>query len=415
MSAASRQTISLLAALGFLVGAQTSRAQTGACNGSEALCDRAYDQVFYAMTHNAHSNTDDGFFWPLFANQVGSLSVQLSDGIRALMLDTHYQENQPGTWLCHGVCILGQQRPLVDGLTEIREFLDANPGEVVTLQFESYISEADTETAFVDSGLASYTYAHNAGVGWPTLGDMITSGQRLVVFTSDSNATLPWYHYSYDLLWETKYSFAQPSELDCQEDRGSPSNDLFLINHFITGGLGPIHPVWAIPVNSWETLFRRAAACWGFEPTNPSRHPPNFIAVDWYFVGDVVDVVNELNRTWPSPPMWLDVAPLVPGDTARLTVSGAEPGSMIGFLASTGPGTTCASSDPNYCLDLQSPLIPVGWSVADAGGIATFDADVPVGSIPGTAYTVQAYVHAAIPAFNKSIIVTQTITAPTTP
>jgi len=63
------------------------------------------------------SNADDGWVNP---NQYHGISQQLADGVRGLMLDTHYFEEQ--AYLCHALCQLGAQ-PLVDGLAEIRDFL----------------------------------------------------------------------------------------------------------------------------------------------------------------------------------------------------------------------------------------------------------------------------------------------------
>ena len=55
------------------------------CNGHEELCERPYDQVSYAMTHNAMSNAAAGWVLP---NQSFGITRQLQDGIRGLMLDT---------------------------------------------------------------------------------------------------------------------------------------------------------------------------------------------------------------------------------------------------------------------------------------------------------------------------------------
>src|SRR5690606_6868567 len=81
------------------------------CNGDEALCARAYDEVAYATTHNAHSSEADAFFKP---NQRFGLTRQLEDGVRALMLDTYDPpRGAVGPQLCHGVCSVGLgMRPL---------------------------------------------------------------------------------------------------------------------------------------------------------------------------------------------------------------------------------------------------------------------------------------------------------------
>lgn len=96
---------------------------------------------------------------------------QLDDGIRGLMLDMY--EEDGGLFLCHVLWGLGQQ-PLVDGLGEIKAFLDANPGEVLSIIFENYITDAQTAGAFDATGLIDFVYAHEVGAMWPTLGEPST-------------------------------------------------------------------------------------------------------------------------------------------------------------------------------------------------------------------------------------------------
>ena len=112
-----------------------------ACNGDTTLCDRPYDEVAYATTHNAFSALDDGFD-PLVANQTPGMRQQLVDGVRGLMLDTHYDLGS--TWLCHAFCSLGAQElgriDLVEGLGWIDAYLRAHPDAIVTIIFEAGIS-----------------------------------------------------------------------------------------------------------------------------------------------------------------------------------------------------------------------------------------------------------------------------------
>ena len=76
-------------------------------------------------------------------------------------------------------------RPLVDGLTAIREFLQDNRGEVVTIIFESYVTAEEVAAAFAESGLAGLVHAQAPGTAWPPLREMIDGDQRLVAFTDD--------------------------------------------------------------------------------------------------------------------------------------------------------------------------------------------------------------------------------------
>jgi hypothetical protein len=59
-----------------------------ACNGLPELCDRRLDQVVLPGTHNSMSAADRPGW--LFANQSRPVPRQLDEGIRLLLLDTHY-------------------------------------------------------------------------------------------------------------------------------------------------------------------------------------------------------------------------------------------------------------------------------------------------------------------------------------
>jgi len=258
-----------------------------ACNRFAGLCDRAYDAVAYATTHNAMSNAEDGWLAP---NQNFSISHQLEAGVRALMLDTWYFAGEPV--LCHGgdvfPCDLSGLEPLADGLAAIRAFLDRHPDEVVSIIFESYISELDTQTAFLDSGLLAYTHAQPAAAPWPSLRELVENDTRLVVFTDDSGATLPWHHYVWNHAWETHFSFSAPEDFSCAKNRGSLANPLFILNHFLTRAVGS--PALAEMVNHNPLFLSRAQQCQA-----ESGRLPNFVTVDFFDIGDLFAVVETLN------------------------------------------------------------------------------------------------------------------------
>ena len=252
------------------------------CNQADVLCDRRFDEVAYPTTHNAMSNQAEGW---LFPNQNNTVSTQLADGVRALMLDTHYLDGQP--YLCHEYCQLGS-KPLVDGLAEIRAFLDRHPYEVVSIIFESYISAADTAAAFTASGLDPYLHAQGAADPWPTLRELISSGQRLIVFTDNEGGAFSWYLDVWAFAWETPFSFATPADFTCMKNRGNMANRLFILNHFLTQVVGS--PVLSAQVNYNPLFVDRAEQC-----QSESGRLPNFVTVDFYDIGDLFGVVNHLN------------------------------------------------------------------------------------------------------------------------
>ncbi len=267
------------------------------CNGSKELCERTFDKVTVAMTHNAMSNADDKFAAP---NQNHSVQRQLDGGVRGLMLDTHYYDADSGqtsktrldgvaavdqAYLCHGVCQLGK-RKLFDTLCDVTRFLDGHRGEVVSIIFESNVTPADTAEVMKQVGLTDYVYTH--GGTWPTLREMIAKDTRLVVFTESDGGTFAWYHPAWSLVFDTPYSFAKQEEFSCALNRGKRSNGLFLLNHWI---LDPIaNPARAAEVNAESVLLSRAQKC-----AMEAGKTPNFVGVDYYELGDVLTVVRKLN------------------------------------------------------------------------------------------------------------------------
>ncbi len=252
------------------------------CNGGLHLCERRFDQVAYATTHNAMSNEDDRWILP---NQHHGITRQLADGIRGLMLDTHYEEGR--AMLCHGECGAGA-KPLAEGLAEITAFLRANPREIVSIIFESYVTPADTEAAFRDAGLLPFVHPQPQGAPWPTLRALIDAGHRLVVLTSDGGGAFPWYLDEWAHVWETPYSYKSAAEFTCRLDRGQAENALFVLDHFLTNPVGL--PELAEMVNHDPLLGDRARRC-----QRESGRLPNFVTVDFYDIGDVLEVVRSLN------------------------------------------------------------------------------------------------------------------------
>jgi hypothetical protein len=289
------------------VQAVEARLGLAVCNGSEELCERPFDQVAYATTHNAMAAQlapSPWFFF--FANQCDGVPIQLEDGIRALMLDFHWfqpaEAAAPDLYLCHANCFGGSQL-LVEGLAEVREFLEANPAEVLSFIIETNAGtsgrEGQIRDAFAASGLLPYVHVQAPGTPWPTLGEMIASGQRLVVLTDDSNNSgcgltdpCPWYHYLWSsLAFETPFSNWTAEDFVCSDLRGEPGNDLFILNHFLTQDIGA--PYLAETVNFDPELTERAKECWAFQ-----GRVPNFVTVDYYEIGDVLRSVDRLNYLW---------------------------------------------------------------------------------------------------------------------
>ncbi len=252
------------------------------CNGDAILCDRRFDEVSYPTTHNAMSSEEEGWIAP---NQAYRSWRQLEDGVRGFMLDTWEEEGV--TLLCHGFCAIGS-RPFVDALHELRMFMDCHPAEVLTLIIEAHIDEARTAAAFEEAGLLPYLHAQPLGDPWPTLGQMITSGRRMVVFTESADVSLPWHHYAYAYAWDNDYANMTPADLDCAVNRGSAGNSVFILNHFLTAPIAMRSLAEMVNYNPF--FLDQARRC-----QTESGRLPNFVTVDFYDIGDLFSVVDTLN------------------------------------------------------------------------------------------------------------------------
>jgi hypothetical protein len=291
-----------------------------ACNGHVELCERHYDDVTTAATHNSMSAPDIVPIWP---EHDGGLTAQLDAGVRTLLIDTHHwpplesadqliatagqldpplpaplaealyrqvitvRDGKPGAFLCHNHCAFGAQ-PLGEGLAEIRDFLVRNPHDVVTLIIQDAISPQETADAFAAAGLDPYLYPQQPSRPWPTLGEMIDRGERLVVFAEQEGPPPDWYANAFEAMQETPFLFLSPEAFSCVENRGDPNAPLFLMNHWVQR----IAPDRAdsVRVNRLDVLVDRARQC---ERERGLR--PNYLAVNFYDIGDVVAAADVLN------------------------------------------------------------------------------------------------------------------------
>jgi hypothetical protein len=304
----------------FVATAPTAEARR--CNGHAELCNRRYDDVAFTESHNAMSATDLGW---LGANQDVPMPEQLNAGVRVLHIDTRYWETpdvtasfastlppdlagvvldaaaaanpvRPGVWLCHSLCRLGATK-LETGLSQVLDFLRSNPNEVVTLDIEDKVSAADTVAVIRKSGLSRYIYTPGDPTKpWPTLGQMIKSGHRLVVFAENHGGSPRWYASLYKYAMETPFTFTSPSLFSCVKNRGGTNKRLFVMNNFITRAAPSRND--AAAVNASAAIVRRARQC-----AAKRGRMPNFINVDFSTLGDVPGAVDTLNRVPQlSPP-----------------------------------------------------------------------------------------------------------------
>ena len=324
-------------------GADAPASAKGLCNSSREFCDRTLDEVTLAATHNSMSAAGQTDY--LFPQQDAPIPDQLDDGIRGLFIDAHYGVEKGGAvatdlssvdsserkayakeigeegldaalrirnriggfsgggerrvYLCHRFCELGAL-DAEKTFGDIRDFLVLHPGAVLVITVEDYVQPQDLVAAVEASGLSDYVYKGPLEPGdLPTLGDMVSSGGRVVLMAENEAGGAPWYHSAYDeLLQETPFSFRNkpsllidPSKLEasCEPNRGPASAPLFLINHWIDTSPAA-KPSNAKKVNTEDVLLDRVHEC-----ERQRDLTANLLAVDFYREGDVFDAVRKLN------------------------------------------------------------------------------------------------------------------------
>jgi hypothetical protein len=272
-----------------------------ACNGLEVLCDRTYDEVTFPETHNAFSTHEDGIYYPAANHQTG-LTAQWNAGMRAFMIDTHYEtlgdERIETVRLCHGdddrgfsPCSYGN----VDAetwLVDLKQLMEGSPNDVVTLLVENYVQPDHLQSVFENAGVYESLFFHSMNTPWPTLGEMIDAETPLVAFwEQSSDPAHPWIHDFLTHSWTTNFAEENTEDMNCDPLRGDPEQAVYHMNNWLRGPLGLSDPSRGDEANNIDFLVERATECWIQHGKRPT-----FIAVDWWEDGDVVAAALAVNQ-----------------------------------------------------------------------------------------------------------------------
>ncbi|KAH9693878.1 F14J22.5 protein [Citrus sinensis] len=250
-----------------------------------------FNRYSWLVTHNSFAKLGAKSAFGHLAlapeNQQDSITNQLHNGVRGLMLDMYDFQND--IWLCHsfdGRCYGSTTafQPAKNVLEEVQAFLEANPAEIVTLFIEDYVTSPNGLTKVFDAAdLRKYWFPVSSmpknGESWPTVDDMIHENQRLVVFTSKSaKEASEGIAYQWRYVVENQYGDGGMKVGSCpNRAESSPMNtrskSLVLVNYF------PDMPVLPLACkDNSAPLASMVSTCY----EAAGKRWPNFIAVDFY-------------------------------------------------------------------------------------------------------------------------------------
>ncbi|KAK5987262.1 putative secreted protein [Cladobotryum mycophilum] len=297
-------------------GTSTAPAPTNTqpCNGWVEFCSRKYSNITMVGAHNSP------FVRPgnSASNQALPVKVQLDDGIRFLQAQIQWPTNGTVPHFCHTNCDLLDAGPITDWLSQVREWVDAHPYDVVTiLMGNGNYSEPALYAPFVEqSGILKYAYEPTvfpmALDDWPSLETLIIHGKRVILFLDykADQTKFPWWLDEFSQVWETQFdptnrSFPCVAQRPPDLSDESHKNRLYMLNHNLNAEFDVFGTQLLVPavsllnvtngVSGMGSLGLSANNCrsdWG--------RAPNVLNVDYYNYGappgSVFEVAARINN-----------------------------------------------------------------------------------------------------------------------
>lgn len=282
------------------------------CNGYQELCNRKYSNITHIGAHDSYAVGDQ--LSDLGINQLTNVSSQLSDGIRLLQIQGHKSDkgatsdNPSGISLCHSSCAILNGGTLESYLSDVSSFLKRNPNEVVTIIIANVdnIGASSWNKGFQKAGLDNMAYKPSQSTlgkdNWPTLQEMISKNQRLVVFIDNHYdfSSVKYILPEFKNLWENPYDQTN-SNFNCTPDRynGNTKEMMYLVNHFLDVNKSILNTKFKSPdvdnlnrTNSVDAIMKDVTHC-----ASSMSYYPTFVLVDFYTAGNgsVFQAVSKMN------------------------------------------------------------------------------------------------------------------------
>ncbi|KAI5462426.1 PLC-like phosphodiesterase [Mariannaea sp. PMI_226] len=287
---------------------------TRPCNNYVELCTRKYSNVTVVGCHNSP------FVRPgnSGSNQELDVTTQLNDGIRFLQAQIQWPSNSSVPHFCHTSCDLLDAGPITNWLTTVREWVDTHPYDVVTILLgNGNYSKPSLYAPYIEqTGILKYAYSAPylpmEYDDWPTLGELIVRGKRVIMFLDyEANQTAyPWLLDEFSQMWETPFdpvdqAFPCTVQRPPNLSKESSQNRLYLMNHNLNAEFNVFGTDLLVPAVSllnqtnnytgYGSLGLAANNCrsdWG--------RAPNFLNVDYYnyggFPGSVFEAAARINN-----------------------------------------------------------------------------------------------------------------------
>lgn len=294
-----------------------------ACNNSPELCSKAYNQITHLGAHNSPFVRDATTGFSVSGNQFYNSTIQLNAGVR--LLSAQIRKSNGNIHLCHSSCDLLDAGILSTWLMEIKQWLDNNPREVVTLLLvnaDDFLAE-EINPHFVASNITDHAYvpaSKSAALSvWPTLQELISANTRLLTFVASIRpSTIPdsmtYLMDEFTFIFENDFENVRMSDFSCEPRRPSgvanntqlalSQNKMPLMNHFLykESELFSIQSPDVDNITTTNNPGNNQTGMLGLamdECTSVYGNAPTFILVDFFDEGPAIDAVDAANAISP--------------------------------------------------------------------------------------------------------------------